>query len=116
MRAVSSLQLAGEAEGAAQKGKSRVRAFGGVPTFPVVKRVLAVLGRFFARERGRLTCMRRCDFLRISAILSVKTRQRKRCAAKKRAARGPTGLSARELAKNETSARCGARSVILESL
>ena len=108
MRAVSILQLAGEAEGAAQKGESRVRAFGGVPTFPVVKRVLAVLGRFFARERGRLTCMRRCDFLRISAILSVKTRQRKRCAAKKRAARGPTGQSARELAKNETSARCGA--------
>ena len=44
MRAVSILQLAGEAEGAAQKGESRVRAVGGVPTFTVVKRVLAVLG------------------------------------------------------------------------
>ena len=40
MRAVLILRLAGKAEGAAQKGESRVRAFGGVPTFPVVKRVL----------------------------------------------------------------------------
>ena len=97
MRAVSILQLAGEAEGAAQKGESPVRAFGGVPTFPVVKRVLAVLGRFFARERGRLTCMRRCDILRISAILSVKTRQRKRCAAKSALC---AGLPARALASS----------------
>ena len=65
MCAVSILRLAGEAEGAAQKGESRVRAFGGVPTFPVVKRVLAVLGRFFARERGRLNLHATCDFLSI---------------------------------------------------
>ena len=58
---------------AAEKGNFRVRDFGGVYAFPVHNRQLLELGvraHSLAREKSR-----------ILAVLSVGTRQRKRCAA-----------------------------------
>ena len=96
----SILRFAGNTAGAAQKGEYRVRGFGGVLTFPVVK-VARVVWRPCSLVPGcaPLRDTVKVRFPGILAVLCVGTRQRKRCAAKKRAARGPTGQSARKRAK-----------------
>ena len=78
-RVASILRLADEAGGAARKGDSRVRGFGGVPTFPVVKRLC--VAPFGTGDVPGLSdwirCACRCDFRNILTVWSVGRRHHK---------------------------------------